>query len=187
MPRSRSVLAYGALLAALVLPHALRAQVASGPTAIARGASTDSATATAEGTVRVLYRLVSFSAGEPTDWTKVRALFLPEAVVVLRTSRTATSVFPLDGFINDFVAFDTIPAVARAGFTETVVRLRPMVLGNVAHVLVLYEAHVTGSPRPPQQGVDSFHLVRRDGRWWIVSVVNEVLAPDRPLPAELQP
>jgi hypothetical protein len=77
--------------------------------------------------------------------------------------------------------------VARSGFTETIVRLRPMVLGNVAHVLVLYEAQVTGSARPPQQGVDSFHLVRRDERWWIASIVNEVLSPERPLPAELRP
>ena len=32
--------------------------------------------------MRELYRLVSFRAGEQTDWGKVRALFLPQAVVV---------------------------------------------------------------------------------------------------------
>jgi hypothetical protein len=179
MNRLHAVLACCALPAALAFAPVLPAQ---GPAAPA-----DTVTATAEGAVRALYRLVSFRAGETTDWARVRALFLPEAVVVLRTSRTATTVFSLDGFVNDFVAFDTIPVVARGGFTETVVRLRPMVLGNVAHVLVLYEAHVTGSPRPPQQGVDSFHLVRRDDRWWIASIMNEVLAPERPLPAALQP
>jgi hypothetical protein len=35
--------------------------------------------------------------------------------------------------------------------------------------------------------VDSFHLVRRGERWWIVSIMNEVLEPERPLPAELRP
>jgi hypothetical protein len=179
MNHSRSVLAHGTLLVALSLAPALRAQVPAVPA--------DTVTATAEGSVRQLYRLVSFRPGEATDWAKVRALFLPEAVVVLRTSRTATTVFSLDGFVNDFIRFDTIPAVARSGFTETIVRLRSMVLGNIAHVLVLYEAQVTGSQRPPQQGVDSFHLVRRDERWWIASIMNEVLAPERPLPAELRP
>jgi hypothetical protein len=166
----RFALGHGLLVATLSLAPALRAQAP-----------------TAEGAVRNLYRLVSFRPGQTTDWAKVRALFLPEAVVVLRTSRTATTVFSLDGFINDFIRFDTIPAVARSGFTETIIRLRPMVLGNVAHVLVLYEAQVTGSQRPPQQGVDSFHLVRQDERWWVVSIMNEVLAPERPVPAELQP
>lgn len=182
MTRCSSVLTHGALLAALVLAPALRAQVPSVPVAAA-----DTAAATAEGTVRALYRLVSFAAGETTDWARVRALFLPQAVVVLRTSRTETNVFDLDGFVQDFVTFDSIPAVARSGFTETIVRLRSMVLGNVAHVLVLYEAHVTGSTRAPSQGVDSVHLVRRGERWWIVSLMNEVLAPERPLPAELRP
>ena len=185
MIRSRPVLVLGALLLALAPVRALQAQVPPAPATPAP--AVDTATATAEGAVRALYRLVSFVPGETTDWAKVRALFLPEAVVVLRTSRTVTNVFSLDGFIHDFVAFDSIPAVARGGFTETVVRLRPMVLGNVAHVLVLYEAHVTGSTRPPQQGVDSFHLVRREGRWSIVSIMNEVIEPERPLPAELRP
>jgi len=179
MTGPRSFLAHGALLLALAHAPSLRAQAPAVPA--------DTITASAEGTVRELYRLVSFRPGEATDWARVRALFLPEAVVVLRTSRVATTVFSLEGFIGDFVRFDTIPAVARSGFTETIVRLRPMVLGNIAHVLVLYEAQVTGSQRPPQQGVDSFHVVRRGERWWIVSIVNEILAPERPLPAELQP
>jgi len=179
MTCSRSILTLGALLVALPLAMPLRAQAPAVPA--------DTVTATAEGTVRELYRIVSFRPGETTDWSKVRALFLPEAMVVLRTSRTATTVFNVDGFINDFIRFDTIPAVARSGFTETIVRLRPMVLGNIAHILVLYEAQVTGSQRPPQQGVDSFHLVRRDERWWIASIMNEIPTPERPMPAELRP
>jgi hypothetical protein len=183
---TRSTLACGAVLAALTLVPTLHAQVSAAP-APAPAASADTGTASAEGTVRALYRLVSFGPGETTDWARIRALFLPEAVVVLRTSRTVTNVFSLDGFIHDFVTFDSIPVVARSGFTETVVRLRQMVLGNIAHVLVLYEPQVTGSRRAPQQGVDSFHLVRRGERWWIASILNEVLEPERPLPAELRP
>jgi hypothetical protein len=187
MIRTRSALFLGTLLLALAPIVALRAQVPPAPVAPVPAALGDTATATAEGTVRALYRVVSFRAGETTDWAQVRALFLPEAVIVLRTSRTVTNVFNLDGFIQDFVTFDSIPVVARGGFTETIVRLRPMVLGNIAHVLVLYEAAVTGSTRAPSQGVDSIHLVRRGGRWWIASIMNEVLEPERPLPVELQP
>ena len=63
--------------------------------------------------------------------------------------------------------------------------MKPMVFGNIAHVLVLYEAHIPGSQRPPQRGVDSWELLKRGGRWWIVAVTNEVPAPDRPIPAAL--
>ena len=63
--------------------------------------------------------------------------------------------------------------------------MKPMVFGNIAHILVLYEAHIPGSQRPPQRGVDSWELLKRDGRWWTVAVTNEVPAPDRPIPAEL--
>lgn len=141
--------------------------------------------ASAEELVRGLYDAVTFEAGTTPDWDPVRAMFLDRATVVLRTSRTATTVFDVDGFVADFVSFIESANVQATGFTERVVRVRPMVFGDIAHVLVLYEASIPGSGRPPQQGVDSFQLIRREGRWWIVSIVNEIPTPDRPLPPEL--
>jgi hypothetical protein len=151
------------------------------------GTAADSALQTAEGTVREIYGLVSFEPGTPTDWAKVRNLFLPEAVVSLRTSRTATKVFSVDGFIQDFVTFDTLPAVARNGFTERIVRMHASVFREMAFVATLYEAHIPNAPRPPQTGVDYWLLVRRDGRWWIAAVTNDIPTPEHPIPAELRP
>jgi len=56
----------------------------------------------------------------------------------------------------------------------------------MANVLVLYQAQIIGIGRPPQQGVDSWLLVRRDGRWFVAAVTNEVVTPDRPVPPELR-
>ncbi len=64
--------------------------------------------------------------------------------------------------------------------------MKSLVFGDMANVLVLYEAHITGSSRPPQQGVDNFSLIKKDGRWWIVSVTNEIPTPDRPIPEVLR-
>jgi hypothetical protein len=94
-------------------------------------------------------------------------------------------VFSLQGFIDDFVRFYNIPAVQKNGFTEKVVRMKPMVMGNIAQILVLYEAHVPGTARPPQQGVDSWELVKVNGKWKIVCVTNEIPSKERPLPREL--
>jgi hypothetical protein len=157
----------------LVLPPALRAQ-------------TESDFAMAEGVVRELYDLVTFEAGTTPDWDRVRSTFLDEAVVVLRTSPDATTVFTVDGFVQDFVQFIETSNVKETGFVERIACLRSMVFGDMAHILVRYEPSIPGSGDPPRQGVDSFQLIKKDGRWWIVSVTNEVPSADRPVPPELR-
>jgi hypothetical protein len=144
--------------------------------------------------VAEIYDLVSSTGGKMPDWDKVRACFVKEAVIVLRTSRTATTVFSLDGFIKDFVDFYEKPFRRGAltlhpnkeGFTEKVVRMKTFEFWDMAHVLVLYEAHITSDPTPPQQGIDSWLLNRRDGRWVIVAVTNDIITADHPVPPELR-
>lgn len=136
--------------------------------------------------VAELYKSVTFEAGQTPDWRKVRGMFIPEAVVVLRTARDKMSVFSVDGFVEDFVRFIEQSQAQRKGFSEKVVRMKPTTFGEIAHVLVLYEAHLAGSEVPPQRGVDSFELLRKDDRWWITSINNDICTPDRPPPRELQ-
>ncbi len=132
--------------------------------------------------VQALYAAVSFSPGKLPDWSFVRSMFHKDALIVLRVARDSTAVMSVDGFVSDFVRFIDRARADTSGFRERVVRIKPMILGNIAHILVLYEAMIPTSARPPQQGVDSFHLVRAEGRWWITSIVNEVLSRDRPAP-----
>ncbi|HEX5131236.1 MAG TPA: hypothetical protein VFX92_01985 [Candidatus Krumholzibacteria bacterium] len=141
---------------------------------------------TPEGVVRELYRLVCVDAGAPTpDWDRVRDLFLPEAVIVLRVSKDASNTFTLQGWIDDFIAYNERARVSEHGFAETIVRMKPMVFRDIASILVLYEASLLDSQRSPTRGVDSIDLIRRDGRWWIVSIVNDLPNADHPLPAAL--
>jgi hypothetical protein len=140
---------------------------------------------TPEAVVRALYDFVTVEAGTTPDWSAVRSLFLPEAVIVLRTTRTETTVFSVDGFVDDFVRFIERAGVERTGFAERIVRLRPWAFKDLAHVLVLYEATIPGSGRPAQQGIDSFAVVRKDGRWWIAAITNDIPDPANPVPPEL--
>jgi len=141
-----------------------------------------------------IYELVSSPGGSLPDWDKVRACFLKESVIVLRTSRSATTAFSLDGFIRDFIDFYERPfkrgeATAlpkESGFTEKVVRMKAWEFGDMAHVLVLYESKITGFPMSPQTGVDSWLLIRRDGRWFGAAVTNELVTSERPVPLELR-
>ncbi len=179
-----------ALLALAAFAYEVRAQQPRpAPAPIANAPSpapVDSALLTAEGTVRAAYRFISFAPGTHNDWSKLRGLFLPEAVVVLQNSRTTHAALSVDGFIAGFVRFDSTAAAANRGFHETVLALHAVTYVDVAHVSVLYEAEVINGGRPPQRGVDNWEAVRRDGRWWLVAITNQILSPDTPIPAELQ-
>ncbi len=129
---------------------------------------------TAEATVRELYDLVTFDVGTTPDWDRARDLFLPEGVIVLRSSREAMSTFSVEGWIQDFVQFIERANVVETGFVERITRLTSMEFGDIAHVLVLYEAYVPGRDRPPTQGVDSFQLVRMNSEWRIAAIMNEL-------------
>lgn len=141
---------------------------------------------TPESLVRELYDLVTFTAKEPPDWGKVRNTFLPEALIILRTSRDSTTIFDVTGFVNDFITFVENSPAKQSGFEEKILTLKSMVLGDIARVTVLYQAHIPGTQRPPQKGVDVFLLNKRSRRWWIASIVNEIPTPSRPIPEELQ-
>jgi hypothetical protein len=149
-------------------------------------AADESCLATAEDVVKKLYGLVTFDAGSTPDWDRVKSLFIERGVIVLRTSRTETTVFSVQGFVDDFVNFIERAQVIKTGFKEEIKRMKSMVFGDIATVLVLYEASISGRARPPQQGVDSFSLIKKDGRWQIVSIVNEIPTPKRPIPEELR-
>jgi len=136
-------------------------------------------------TVTELYDLVTFSPGTTPDWDRVRALFVEEAVVVLRTGREEMSVFSLEGFVQDFVQFIEQANVEATGFTERILELRVNRFGDWAQVLVRFESWIPDSGRAPSEGLDSFELIRRADGWRIVSILNERPSADRPIPADL--
>lgn len=166
------------LLLALALPLAC-----AGPRSV--GPEPDPALDEPAAVVRELYDLVTFGPGTTPDWDAVRALFVDEAVVVLRTGRTQMTVFTLDGFVDDFVQFIEQAGVERTGFTERILDLDGFAYRDIAHVRVRFDSHIPGSGRAPGEGLDVFELVRSDGRWRIVSIVNERPTEDEPVPAAL--
>ncbi len=180
-----------ALRTTILIAAGLAVVLAGGVAAQAQ--NTAAATAGPGEVVAALYGLVSAEPGKLPDWAKVRACFAKEAVVVLRTSPTATALFSLDGFIQDFVDFYEKPFrrgertiyPKQAGFTEKVIRMKTFEFWDMAQVLVLYEAHITGDPARPQRGIDNWLLSRRDGRWVIVAITNDLITKDHPVPPEL--
>src|SRR5262245_61664209 len=141
---------------------------------------------TAEGVVQELYRMVCVPVGGDTDWEQVRKLFLPEAVIILRENKELNT-FTVQGWIDDFVAWNKKARSSERGFEEKIVRTAPTVFRDIAHILVLYEARLLDwKDKPAQPGVDSIELVRKDGRWWIAAITNDLPNAENPIPTALQ-
>lgn len=136
--------------------------------------------------VTEIYDLVSADSGEQVDWEKLRSFFIEEAVIVLRTSREATTQFTVNGFIQDFIDFYASPAVVDHGFREKVVKSESQEYKDMAFVWIVYEASFPNSGRPSQQGLDFWLLERLEGQWKIVSVTNEVILPGESIPRDLK-
>ena len=139
-----------------------------------------------EEVVDKLYELVTFKAGTTPDWEKVKSLFIDDAVIVLRTSWEETSILSVDDFVADFVEFIEGRNVIETGFSETIIKKESMIFGDIATFLVLYEAYIPGSERPPQKGVDSFSLIKKNGEWKIISILNEIPTEKNPIPDSLK-
>ena len=79
---------------------------------------------TAESVVTELYKLVTFETDSTPDWQKVKSLFIDEAIIVLRTSRENTTIFSVEGFVDDFINFIERANVKQTGFVEKIIRMK---------------------------------------------------------------
>jgi ketosteroid isomerase-like protein len=96
-------------------------------------------------------------------------------------------VLNLDGFIQWFEDDVKKFKMDEKGFEEIVEKLRMTVFGDTAQCFVVYRARLKSPPGAQGQiGLDSWALMKKDERWWVVSVTNDIVTPQRPLPEELK-
>ncbi|MBM3310009.1 MAG: hypothetical protein FJY80_00710 [Candidatus Aminicenantes bacterium] len=140
-----------------------------------------------ESLVRGLYAAVSFDPGPGPDWEYVKTFFLPQAVIAVRKTPTSMAVMNVQEFVDWFAADVEKFKMKERGFEETVQKLKLTTLRNMAQVFVVYKARLKSpSTAPGQVGLDSWELLNKDGRWWIVAVTNDIPTPQSPLPEDLR-
>ncbi len=139
--------------------------------------STQSKVLTAENTVNRLYKTVSFSKNNTPHWDDISSIFHPDANIIVRKSPKEILLLSIDEFIklwkDDIIKYK----LKEKGFTEEVITIKTEVFGEIAYGHVIYQASVPDSERPPQFGIDCIHLVKNDGDWKIISIINEALRP----------
>ena len=140
-----------------------------------------------ESLVRRLYTAVTFEPGTLPDWDYVRSFFIPEAVFGVRKTRTSMEVLDLDGFVDWWLEDIEKHNLKERGLEESIEKMKMSEYGNIAHCFVVYKVRIlTPADAPGQLGLDSFSLMKKDERWWIVSITNDVITPQNPLPEILR-
>ena len=132
--------------------------------------------------VKQIYKEVSSEGGAQVDWDKVRSFFVKEALIVLQTSREASTQFTLEEFIQDFKDFYKSPALGESGFKEEVLRIKSRVYRDMAFIEVVYSANILDSDRPAQKGIDFWLLQKMEQSWKVVAVTNQIILPGEDIP-----
>ena len=147
--------------------------------------------ASPEAIVNAAYAAIGRAPGEHIDWTRFRSLFLPEARLIPNLEQTDGEFRVLTP--DDFVAWidgfnrQVVGTPRDRGFYEEGVHNVVERYGDIAHVLSTYVKHFHGDDRVLGRGINSFQLVMRDGRWWIVGIVWDEESGAGPIPEQYLP
>lgn len=181
MPRPRALVrhaATGLLVAALFAPAASRGDVLPPPPA--RPGDVDAP----ESIVRAMYQSVSCLPAP--DWERFKSLFFPGARLVnVRRSDESGGSLARGVSVDDFVARASVTAEADK-FVQRELAHRILKYGDLLVFWSSYEARrqPAGSAPLILRGIQAFHLVRSDGRWWITDITWENDLDAGPVPDE---
>jgi hypothetical protein len=175
-------------LAVALSPLTAFAALAQAPAAAANPADV----ASPDALVRAAYETVSRAPGKPFQWDRFRSLFLPGARLIPNTEQTGGTftTHTVESFItwiDDSWKRVGIGSPNDRGFAESHVAGITEQFGDIAHVLSTYEKHIWGETQVRGRGVNSFQMVRKDGRWWITSLIWDEETGAGPVPAKYLP
>jgi hypothetical protein len=128
--------------------------------------------------MRAVYGVISGPPGQKRDFDRMRSLFAPGA--------TLKAIGPKGlrgGTLEDYIARNR-EALQKEGFTERELGRRVEVWGNLATAWSSYDGR-TANGSFHERGINSFQLVKIDGKWLVASILWQEETPEFPLPANL--
>ena len=133
-------------------------------------------------TIHDIYAVISGPAGQKRDFDKMRSLFAPNALLRVITPKGIRG-----GDLDNYIA-KSGPILEKEGFNEHELGRRTEVYGNLATVWSSYDGR-TQSGSFHERGINSFQLVKVDGKWLVASILwqEEGTPAVFPLPADMLP
>jgi len=129
-------------------------------------------------TIHDTYAVISGPAGQKRDFDKMRSLFAPGAQLRVITPKGIRG-----GTLDDYIA-KSGPILEKEGFTEHELGRRTEVYGNLATVWSSYDGR-TQSGSFHERGINSFQLVKVDGKWLVASILWQEEGKQFPLPKDM--
>jgi hypothetical protein len=128
--------------------------------------------------IHAVYDVISGPPGQKRDFDKMRSLFAPGA--------TLKAIGPKGlhgGSVEDYITRNAA-VLEKEGFTERELGRRVEVWGGLATAWSAYDGR-TANGSFHERGVNSFQLVKIDGKWLVASILWQEETPANPLPADL--
>ena len=128
--------------------------------------------------IRGVYEVISGPPGQKRDFDRMRTLFAPGA--------TLKAIGPKGlrgGTVEDYISRNA-EVLEKDGFTERELGRRVELWGGLATAWSAYDGR-TANGSFHERGINSFQLVKVDGKWLVASILWQEETPDNPLPAEL--
>jgi len=128
--------------------------------------------------VRGVYDVISGPPGQKRDFDRMRAMFTPGA-----TMRAIGPKGVRGGTVEDYIARNSA-ILEKEGFTERELGRRVELWGGLATVWSAYDGR-TANGSFHERGINSFQMVKVNGRWLVASILWQEATPQQPLPADM--
>jgi len=129
-------------------------------------------------TIGEVYAVISGPPGQKRNFDHMRSLFAPGA--------TLKAIGPKGlrgGSLEDYITRNSA-VLEKEGFTERELGRRVEIWGGLATAWSAYDGR-TANGSFHERGINSFQLVKIDGKWLVASILWQEETPDNPLPANL--
>ena len=128
--------------------------------------------------IRGVYDVISGPPGQKRDFDRMRAMFAPGA-----TMKAIGRKGLRGGTVEDYITRNSA-ILEKDGFTERELGRRVEIWGGLATAWSAYDGR-TANGSFHERGINSFQLVKVDGKWLVASILWQEATPENPLPADL--
>lgn len=134
-----------------------------------------------------VYDVISGARGEARDWDRFMSLFIPEARLI-PSGRNSQGQHGYQVLTPQQYRETSGPWLVENGFFETEAHRVVERWADIAHVFSTYNSYQTAADMEAgnhfMRGINSFQLMFDGERWWVVTIMWEGEAPNRPIPEE---
>jgi len=135
--------------------------------------------------IKAMYETISGPAG-PRNWYRERSLYVEGARLIPIGKRInkdgGLEIMSIEEWIEDAKTF-----LEENDFYETEIMRKMHCYGNIIQAFSTYESRNDPDSKPIARGINSIQLLKKDGRWWIVTVMWDNESKDNPIPEEFLP